>query len=148
MLEVKSAAGFHHWGKLANAPFPFLSKLNPPFKRTGLLNQFYRPINLRRVASEDPLTFSERLLEVQSEIRNRSTYTHSLRVYNSQVMFMSSYWSILFLKQKETVAWLASVFWWKLTLKIYFFIEVYFVSEFRKPSIWSSLLHRSSFSQK
>ena len=39
------AAGLYHYRKLADAQCPFLPKLRPHFKCTGLLNQFQRPIN-------------------------------------------------------------------------------------------------------
>ena len=57
---------------------------------TGLLHQFYRPINPLSVTIEDPFTFSERLLEVQSFITCRNprcmfiltTKAVSIRVYD------------------------------------------------------------------
>ena len=58
------AVGFYHYRKLTDAQFSFLPKLHLHFKRTGLPNQFQPPINHLREASENPLTFYKRLLEV------------------------------------------------------------------------------------
>ena len=164
-------AGFYHYGKHADAQFHFSLQTTSTIliRWTGLLHQFYRPVNPLRVAIEDPFTFSERLFEVQFFITRRnpgrmfilttkavsirvydlkhptifpsfrksffpvsvststeflytcshfdspslckrchpqlftpliiwefSSKTHSLRVFYSQVMFMSSYWSFYF----------------------------------------------------
>ena len=185
-------AGFYHYGKHADAQFHFSLQTTSIilFRCTGLLHQFYRPVNPLRVAIEDPFTFSERLFEVQSFVTRRNpgcmfiltTKAVSIRVYdlkhptifppfekfpprqcflhplNSythapiwftfplQVMSPSTFYPphnlgfflrdtllkgllqsghvyelilvIVFSKQKETVAWLRSVFWWKLIWKI------------------------------
>ena len=85
-------AGFYYYGKHANAQFYFSLQTTSTilFRCTGLLHQFYRPVNPLRVAIEDPFTFSERLLEVQSFVTRRNpgrmfiltTKAVSIRVYD------------------------------------------------------------------
>ena len=85
-------AGFYHYGKHADAQFHFSLQTTSTIliRWTGLLHQFYRPVNPLRVAIEDPFTFSERLFEVQSFITRRNpgcmfiltTKAVSIRVYD------------------------------------------------------------------
>ena len=85
-------AGFYHYGKHADAQFHFSLQTTSTIliRWTGLLHQFYRPVNPLRVAIEDPFTFSERLFEVQSFVTRRNpgrmfiltTKAVSIRVYD------------------------------------------------------------------
>ena len=85
-------AGFYHYGKHADAQFHFSLQTTSTIliRWTGLLHQFYRPINPLREAFEDPFTFSERLFEVQFFITRRNpgrmfiltTKAVSIRVYD------------------------------------------------------------------
>ena len=84
-------AGFYHYGKHADAQFHFSLQTTSTIliRWTGLLNQFYRPVNPLRVAIEDPFTFSE----VQFFITRRNpgrmfiltTKAVSIRVYDLNI---------------------------------------------------------------